>query len=289
MKQIVAATDLSERSDRAIRRAILLARQFGGEITLVHVIDDDRPAALVQSEQAKATELVEQQGRSVADIDGVTCTSRVILGDPPAGISLAVQQIDPDLVVFGPHRRSPVKDAFVGTTGERTIRQSRVPVLIPNGIPAGYYRTVLIATDLSVSSKSAITVTRALGFDRLCKTALIHAAETSEMELRSKAWYSQKEQEAAVASEMEAARAALDDFLADSPCILSNIYVERCADRKPADVVLAKAAETRADLVVLGTHGRSAASRMLLGSVAEEILRLATADVLVVPGRATAR
>lgn len=83
MKQIVAATDLSERSDRAIRRAILLARQFGGEITLVHVIDDDRPAALVQSEQAKATELVEQQGRSVADIDGVTCTSRVILGDPP--------------------------------------------------------------------------------------------------------------------------------------------------------------------------------------------------------------
>lgn len=43
MQRIVAATDFSSRSDRAVRRAGLLAREFDAQLTLLHVVDDDQP------------------------------------------------------------------------------------------------------------------------------------------------------------------------------------------------------------------------------------------------------
>jgi universal stress protein E len=43
MKRILVATDLSERSRLALRRALSLARQFGAELTILHVVDDERP------------------------------------------------------------------------------------------------------------------------------------------------------------------------------------------------------------------------------------------------------
>ena len=51
-----------------------------------------------------------------------------------------------------------------------------------------------------------------------------------------------------------------------------------------ADEVLAVAKETKADLIVLGTHGRRGIPRALLGSVAEKIVRTAQAPVLTVHG-----
>ncbi len=46
------------------------------------------------------------------------------------------------------------------------------------------------------------------------------------------------------------------------------------------------ARESHADLIVMGTHGRRGVSRMMLGSVAERVLRLATCPVLMIPARA---
>ena len=49
MKTILVATDFSPRSDRALRRAILIARRQGATLVLAHVIDDDRQERLVTS------------------------------------------------------------------------------------------------------------------------------------------------------------------------------------------------------------------------------------------------
>lgn len=52
---------------------------------------------------------------------------------------------------------------------------------------------------------------------------------------------------------------------------------------EPVREILAAAREWRADLLVLGTHGRSGLARMLIGSTAEGVLRHATCPVLIVP------
>ena len=56
----------------------------------------------------------------------------------------------------------------------------------------------------------------------------------------------------------------------------------RIIDGDPRDVVLGVARELAADLIVIGTHGRRGLSRLLLGSVAEDIVRRAPCPVLAV-------
>ena len=53
-------------------------------------------------------------------------------------------------------------------------------------------------------------------------------------------------------------------------------------ERKPADEILAAAREWEADAIVIGTHGRSGMSRLVLGSTAESVVRQALCPVLVV-------
>jgi nucleotide-binding universal stress UspA family protein len=56
-------------------------------------------------------------------------------------------------------------------------------------------------------------------------------------------------------------------------------------DGAPHEQILRAARRARADLIVIGTHGRSGLSKVLLGSVAERVIRLAPGPVLTVRGR----
>jgi hypothetical protein len=63
----------------------------------------------------------------------------------------------------------------------------------------------------------------------------------------------------------------------------ANVTVEHCYLRgNPAHEILAFAEREKVDLIVMGTHGRTAAARLLMGSVAEAVLRRANCPVLTV-------
>lgn len=79
MKRILVATDFSTRSDRALRRAILLARQVSAEIILVHVVDDDQPPRLVKAEERAAGHLLNDLAATLREVDRVRCETRVVL------------------------------------------------------------------------------------------------------------------------------------------------------------------------------------------------------------------
>ena len=122
MQRIMLATDFSERSDRALRRAVLLARSHGARLDLVHVVDDDRPQRIVQHEVDDARAMLRELARALERDDGVQTDIGIILADPFAGIATAAAERQPDLLVIGPHRRQILRDVFLGTTAERTIR-----------------------------------------------------------------------------------------------------------------------------------------------------------------------
>ena len=75
MKQIAVATDFSTRSDRALRRAVLLARQRGAALALIHVVDDDQPEYLIKSQRRAAEELLEQTAATIGRVDKPARTS----------------------------------------------------------------------------------------------------------------------------------------------------------------------------------------------------------------------
>ncbi len=117
MKKILVATDFSTRSDRAIRRATVLAKKFDAAVSLVHVVDDDRPKRIVDADRESTSMLLEEQARSVREIDGVDCSADVLLAAPSDEIIKAAEAGGADILVIGPHRHHAFLDVFVGNDG----------------------------------------------------------------------------------------------------------------------------------------------------------------------------
>lgn len=278
MKKIMLATDFSERSDRALRRATLLARQFGGGIDLVHVVDDDRPGRIVDSERAEGEDLLLDLAGTLREIDGVDCKCRIVLATPFAGIVQAAEDVAPDLLVLGCHRRQVLRDTFVGTTAERTIRSVGCPVLMVNAVPASPYRQILLTTDLSDGSQEALQRFVELGIGAQSRSSVLHVFD-AHMPRRA---LSRREQDDYLEDQRHDAVASLQGFMA-SVGPLPSRQIVRHEETTASNEILKAAGEEAADLVVIGTSSRRGLAKLLLGSVAERVLHASTVDVLAIP------
>ena len=131
----------------------------------------------MQAQRQGSTALLHELAQTLRKGDGLECESRVSLGDALQGIVQVAEEVDADLLVLGPHRRQVLRDVFSGTTAERTIRRSRRPVLMANGVPVASYRTVLIATDFSDCSFAAAHQAKELGLLAQAAVIALHVAD----------------------------------------------------------------------------------------------------------------
>lgn len=287
IKTLLVATDFSTRSDRALRRAILLARRHGAEMILVHVIDDDRQERLVTAERLQAQALLDETAATIRDVDGIRCEARLAFGVPDDALLRVAGEVEADLIVMGPHRRQSLKDVFVGTTVERVIRKSTLPVLMTVAAPGGDHARALIAVDMSESAAAAIAAIRRLELTKGVQTGVAHIFDAPAQGLMLRASTTSRELKDYIAGQRVKASAELDDFLARAE-LRPDFRLIELAETTPADAILDCARRRKADLLVIGTQGRTGLSRLVLGSVAEGILRRAEIDVLAVPVAADA-
>ena len=124
--QILAATDFSTRSNRALRQAGLLAQPGNAQLHIVHVVDDDQPDELVRMEKREAERVLSEQTGSMPELMNVQTRLMVVTGDPFDGILRAAADVNADLIVMGSHRKQ-LLDIIVGTTIERVIRKGHFP------------------------------------------------------------------------------------------------------------------------------------------------------------------
>ena len=282
MQRILVATDFSPRSDRAIRRACILAKQFNSTLRLVHVIDDDRPQSLVATERREAETLLAGIVKTLRELDGLSADAKVILGTPFAGLLQAAGDTRPDLMVLGLHRRRILKDVFVGTTGERIIRSGRWPVLVANAAPAQKYRRILIATDFSECSAQAVRTSASLGFLKAAAVIAMHAYEAPNQSLMYKASMTMEETKDYLLQERRRAENDLIKFLRDT-----NVDTEsrllKLVESSPAAAIRDCAGERHADLIVMGARGQNATGKAFRGDIINGVLRYSDKDILAVP------
>jgi nucleotide-binding universal stress UspA family protein len=280
---ILAATDFSTRSQRAVRRAGLLARDSRAELTLVHVVDDDQPPELVALERREAERILGEQIGAVAELRDLPSHALVVEGDPFDGILRAAASTGADLVVMGTHRKQLLRDILVGTTIERVIRTGPVPVLMVNGEVEQAYRTALAPVDLSEPSVNAIRTGMALGLPGGARLALVHAFVPLGKGQMFQAGLNQDTIDQYVAEERLRATKDLTAFL-EANGLDEHGQPVRVVEEGGAFEVISKAVEqVKPDVLVMGTRGRSGLTRMLLGSVTEEVLRSLDIDILAVP------
>ena len=281
MQSILVATDFSERSDRAVRKAARLAKACRCRLVLLHVVDDDRPYRLLEIEQEAALLLLQETAQMLVEEDiGVELLVRK--GAPFVVVADMAIEIAATLILIGASRRQLLKDVFVGTTAERIMRQSAVPVLMVNREPALPYHHALIAVDMSDASVRIVETAVRLGLDRHMAVSVIYLfhAQATGLLIRSPAPMEEirKYQD----QEAEKAGTALRRFLKNTG-IASVDLIARQSAGPIAGSICAAAEELTSDLIVIGTHGKSSITRVLLGSIAEDVLRTARQDVLVVP------
>ncbi len=282
MKRIMLATDFSERSDRALRRAALLAREHGATLELIHVVDDDRPRRLVEHEESDGRFLLNELSTTLAVNDGIASEIAIIPGDPFDGIVNATRERQPDLLVIGPHRRQILRDSFIGTTAERTIRSVDCPVLMVNGPPFAPYRHVMLTTDLSGAAAGTLQRYLDLGLAPKVMHSILHVFETHALSMGMSGTLPKADRDFYIAEQASEARRNTADFAGGLKGQRLEVIV-RYLETTAANEIRKAAEEAGADLIVLSAHGKGALARMFLGSVTQQVLQFATVDVLCMP------
>lgn len=278
-RPILAATDLSARADRALRRAALIAATLGAELVVLHVVDEEQPRSLVELERREAARLLAAQLEGLPELAALRSRPMIETGDPFRAILAAAEREGARCVVLGEHRRGGVRDLFAGTTVERVLRWARRPVLMVRRPPAGPYRRVVLATDFSALAEEAARVADALGLLGSAELMAVHALVPPRLGALAEAGMSEGAREGLGAAVRAEAEAALLRHAARLRRPARPLLREGAA----AEVVEEVIAELDAELLLLGTRAAGPLRQALLGSVAAELMAGARADVLAVP------
>jgi nucleotide-binding universal stress UspA family protein len=268
MRHILAATDLSPRSDRAVERAFRLAGRLGARLTVFTAVDDAMPARLAR------VMLTETEGHLTAfcerlsDGGRIRFETRVTQGDPVELVPDTVIAEEADLLILGLHRRRAYLEGLRETTLERALRLAGVPVLLVRNPASDDYRKVLAAVDFSPAATAAIRAAHALAPDAAIHG--IHAVEPSIALALSGT---------TPAGTLADAQAACDRWMDRTPLPPEMARPEiRQGERSP--VFLAELGHVTPDLVAVGAHARRGLVHRRLGSFALELLGDPPADVL---------
>lgn len=279
MKSLLVASDLSPRSDRAVGRAAALASQLGARLNVLHVVDDELPTMVADRHKIEAEAALDGQIAALASVEADMVTRCVVFGTPYRDILSQAETVGAELVVLGTHREDSIGGFFLGTTAERVIRHGDDPVLVVRNHARAPYRRVLIAVDFSVYSRRAVEF--ALRFVPEGKFFLLHAYDVPFSSYRSRnasgsqdSKRHQVQMDAMLSDEFQAFQQSLP---AQRPN-LEPVFVE--GDVR--SVIAEQVGALGADLLVVGTHGRTGLAHALLGSVAEHILAHPPCDVVAV-------
>jgi nucleotide-binding universal stress UspA family protein len=297
-ERVLVATDLSEPADEAIRQAHQWATATGGELVVCHVVptslhanvlfpQDNEGNAFATVEWEKwAGEQVESRVVELTGRDPDSFKVTVDSGIPEAVIVGEAEETSADLVVIGNRGATGIERLPIGTIAARVLRLAHCSVLVARPHP----RTgrVLAATDLSDPSLPAVVSGAAEAKRRGARLTVLHNVDTAppvlpplEMTVSPSVFTPGAFAAIGAVLPPEIVKRAEDHVreLMTSHGIVGDC---RVTDGDPAAQVYRVAQELDAELLVIGTHGRTGLARLALGSTAERLVATAACSVLVV-------
>lgn len=292
-RSILAATDLTPACRPVLRAAGELALRAGAELHVVHAFDFP-PSPYLEGD-ARADSF---QGR----IEEAERALRVeVLEAVPAGVRLGELRVEiyaahravaywagavhADVVVIGPHARRELELPFLGGTADRLLRTLEVPCLVVRGPLRLPLRRLLVPVDASEWAEAALRVALSWA-GAFTDEAVEETPRVDVLHVAPRIAAGDGEPPFARVEVLPGWNRGLETAVAESG-VASRVRVReevRFGDA-PADEIVACAGETRADLLVMATHGYGAVLRALLGGTAQAVVRRAPCPVLLVPPR----
>jgi nucleotide-binding universal stress UspA family protein len=279
-QNILLATDFSDCSDAALPFARALADRCGSILHLVHVAESPAVAGepsviFIDSERQKrqACERLDRLAKSDA-LKGVQCTQTVTQGAVAPTITKMAEDARLDLIVVGTHGRRGFSHLLLGSVAEQVFRNASCPVLTVGpkvsrrGLAEGKVGAILFATDFSPAALHAYEYALSLARMHQARLLLVHAVESHPVLLN----YAD--------DSSVAARQRLSELVPKDPELAAEVVIQV---GPAADVILQRATESQADLIVMGVRRHLGYSSHLPWATAHAVVCRACCPVLTVP------
>ncbi|MCS7069384.1 MAG: universal stress protein [Meiothermus sp.] len=303
-RRILLPIDGSPPSEHAAAVGLALARRLGASVVLAHVIEPQRYRELRDVQEALerartvGRALLEQWERKASRAQ-VACTTQLTSTEPESRPGVAEALVDVgvahgcDLVVMGTHGRTGLPRVLLGSVAERMARLAPVPLLLVRGddTKPTLFRRILVAIDGSSYSELALQHADALAGALKARLSLVYVVPdlTQLYVSAGRAWmFTDPAQLQAQLAQEQARLREQGEFILQEAA-------RNCKHCQPVHTVLREAGrhligerirevaeEEKAELIVMGTHGRTGLRKFLLGSVAEDVAQQARQPILLV-------
>ncbi len=296
IKKILFPTDFSDSAKQALDYALFLAEQFEAELHLLHAVvlhahDPEENGGGFPEPTEILSRLFEIADSEMAQIlkrnDSKTFSLKEakVRGFSAGSVILEYAgDHDIDLIVMGTHgRRGPAR-IFIGSVAAEVVREADCPVLTihkqESDKTVGRVETILVPVDFSEHSAKAVTYAKEIAETTGARLQILHSIEEPVYP-----YFYAPAGDFSLAQELEVLREktdeALDKLIYDTPG--PEVQAEKYVVSGTPSVEITRFAEDEgSDLIIIPTHGLTGLERMLLGSTAERVVRMATCPVLAI-------
>ena len=297
--RILVPIDFSPPSLKAIPYALAISRQFGADVQLLHVTDvaQQPPPTLLTLPLVPQREWDQRLMKRLEALvmkyrtDGKVSALEPRTGTAYEEICDVARELKADLIVVVTHGYTGFRRMFLGSVAERVVQHSPCPVLVvrqhlSRWDGAAHLRThtgfklarILVPTDFSDCSYSAFEYGLQLARDFGAELRLVHVINPHAFPFGDK--YTALDPAELLHEIGDAAQKRMRSMGART----KGRYSARLIHGSPA-IEICHAANEDVDLIVISTHGRTGLGHILIGSVAEHVVRHAHCPVLVIPSR----
>jgi nucleotide-binding universal stress UspA family protein len=285
IKKILCPVDFFPASDAAVKYAAGLASNYDAQLRLLHVIAPVVSSMEFSAYSVDVTKSLEESSRRELNKleagvreTGVDVESELKLGDVYDEIKRTIQLEKPDLVVMGTHGRRGAERWFIGSTTERLLRHSPVPLVTisasgKKSFGSPEFRRILVTTDFSEGTADALSYAFSVAQENESQVTLLHVLNDMSAELSGSKYRE---------SLVNGVRNQLEEMVPAEARNWCDI-VPRVECGVPYRIILRTIEDERADLVVMNIHGKGMLDRALLGSTAERVVRVAPCPVMMIP------
>lgn len=266
LARVLVATDGSDYSTGAIRTGVALARAYQAKaLGLSVALYNPEFSTLVPNLEEEA----ERRARTalegfIAEAGESAETLILEASDPYDGIVRGARDVDASIIVIGRRGKRGLARMMVGDATAKVIGHADCPVLVAPRAAHLWQKHILLATDGSSHSEAAADAAGGLAKRSGLPVTVVSVVTSSHSDARRR--------------EAEQAVSAKVDHLKAMGVVASGKVVEG----RPDEAIVKAAEDVDADLIVMGSHGRTGLAKVLLGSVAERVIGQAGCPVLVV-------
>lgn len=291
--KVLLTTDFSDLSRRAYVPAVAICEKFGAHLTLVHTVESLPPFYYMHAEGLPTDlpldpyldELRETLRSELDTHDSLgrveTDVQLIYHGFPQKALARFAEEQAIDLVVMSTHGRTGLGHFLMGSFAEKLVRVCPCPVLVHRGESADTFGKVLVPFDFSENSQAVLPVVRWLAEHYSSAFTFVHVLEPVPYTIAQMPGTGPMAAIRELA--FEAPVVAEEKFNALRDAELPGVQATCTTREGPAATEVVHLAESeKFDLILLGTHGWTGVQHLLLGSVAEKVVRKAPCSVMTV-------